>query len=81
MPRKDSTALNNIVKHSGATEAELSFDVKDNVLFTQIKDNGKGIDTSQINKFANGLNSMKERLNKYGSALKISVNNGTNFTI
>ena len=70
-------SLNNIVKHSGATEAELSFDINDNVLITQIRDNGKGIDINQINKFGNGLNSMKDRLNKCGSNLKIEVSNGT----
>jgi signal transduction histidine kinase len=70
-------ALNNIVKHSRATEAELSLDIVNKVLFIEIKDNGVGIDSDQINKFGNGLKSMKERLIKCGSELKIEVNNGT----
>jgi streptogramin lyase len=70
-------ALNNIVKHSRATEAALSLDVVNEVLFIEIKDNGVGIDSDQINKFGNGLKSMKERLIKCGSELKIEVNNGT----
>jgi signal transduction histidine kinase len=63
-------ALNNIVKHSKATETSLTFDFVDDILYAEIKDNGVGIDTNQINKFGNGLNSMKERLNKYGNKFK-----------
>jgi len=70
-------ALNNIVKHSRATEASFVIDVVNKVLFIEIKDNGIGIDSDQINKFGNGLKSMKERLIKCGSELKIEVNNGT----
>ncbi len=70
-------ALNNVVKHSGATEASLTFNFIGNVLYTEIKDNGVGIDSNQTKKFGNGLNSMKERLKRYGSDLKIEVNNGT----
>jgi len=70
-------ALNNIIKHSGATEASLTFNVIENILFAEIKDNGIGINTTQANKFGNGLNTMKERLGKFGSDLKIEVNHGT----
>jgi signal transduction histidine kinase len=70
-------ALNNIVKHSRATEAALSLDVVSNLLFIEIRDNGIGIDSDQVNKFGNGLKSMKDRLNKCGSNLKINTNNGT----
>lgn len=77
-------ALHNIVKHAYATEASLTFNVVENpdrtgqvMLYTEIRDNGKGINTNQINKFGNGLNTMKERLNRLGSYLEIEVNNGT----
>jgi signal transduction histidine kinase len=70
-------ALNNIVKHSGATEASLTFSVVSNTLITEIKDNGIGINTTRTSKFGNGLNTMKERLQKFGSHLEIEVNNGT----
>jgi len=53
-------ALNNIVKHARATEASLIFYVGDNILITEIKDNGRGIDTNKTNKFGNGLTTMKE---------------------
>ena len=70
-------ALNNIIKHSGATEASLTFNVIENTLTTEIKDNGSGISKTQINKFGNGLKTMKERLGKFGSDLNIEVNHGT----
>jgi len=70
-------ALNNIVKHSQATEASLTFNVTGHVLTIEIKDNGIGINAAVSNKFGNGLNTMKERLNKFGGKLEIEVNGGT----
>ena len=77
-------ALNNIVKHSKATEASLTFYVEKDreepghfVLTTEILDNGVGIDSAHLNKFGNGLNTMKERLSKVGSNLKTEGNGGT----
>jgi len=77
-------ALNNIVKHSKASEASLTFYVEKDreepghfVLTTEIQDNGVGIDNTHLNKFGNGLNTMKERLSKIGSNLKIEGNGGT----
>lgn len=76
-------ALNNIVKHSKATEASLTFYVEKDreepghfVLTTEILDNGIGIDNTYPKKFGNGLNTMKERLSKVGSNLKIESNGG-----
>jgi len=73
-------ALHNIVKHSGATGASLTFEVVENMLITTIADNGTGIDKNKINKFGNGLNTMKNRLKKYCSDLEIEGNNGTKLT-
>ena len=70
-------SLHNIIKHSQATEATLTFEVIGHILVTTIKDNGIGFDLNQVNKFGNGLNTMKERLKKFGSTLEIEVNNGT----
>jgi ligand-binding sensor domain-containing protein/signal transduction histidine kinase len=77
-------ALNNIVKHSKATEASLTFCVEKDrdepghiVLTTEILDNGIGIDSTHPKKFGNGLNTMKERLGKVGSSLKIEGDRGT----
>ena len=70
-------ALHNIVKHSKATEAKVLIDVVNKVLFIEINDNGIGIDSAQINKFGNGLKSIKDRLMKCGSELRNEINNGT----
>jgi len=70
-------ALHNIVKHSRASEASLTFEVVENTLITTITDNGTGIDKDKINKFGNGLNTMKDRLKKYSSDLEIEGSNGT----
>ncbi len=65
------------MKHAYATEASLTLNVADNRLIVEIKDNGIGINTTQNNKFGNGLNTMRERLTKFGSALEIETMNGT----
>jgi len=70
-------ALNNIIKHSGATEASLTFDIVGSKLITEIKDNGVGINVTSANRYGNGLSNMKARLNKFESDLEIEVNNGT----
>ncbi len=70
-------ALNNIMKHSRATTASLAIDITDNFLLVTIEDNGIGINLNQNNRFGNGLNSIKERLNKFAGKLEIEINDGT----
>ena len=74
-------ALHNIMKHAHATEASLTFTIlpeaAGHILITEIKDNGVGIDTSKMDKFGNGLGTMKERLKKLGGTLEIIGDNGT----
>jgi len=64
-------AMNNIMKHSKATEASLSFILLGNMLITEIKDNGKGFDTSNSIRFGNGIASMKSRLSKFEGKMEI----------
>jgi signal transduction histidine kinase len=77
-------ALHNIIKHSKASNARLSFtiDTSDGnssqfTLVIEIKDDGIGIAGTNINKFGNGLKNMNERITKFGGRLDIDVNNGT----
>jgi len=70
-------ALNNIVKHSKAGKATLTLQIINNSLAIDIYDDGVGIDSNKLNKFGNGLTTMKKRLEKYGGSMGISVNNGT----
>ena len=73
-------ALNNIIKHAHATTASLSFSIVNGVLITEVTDDGIGINPNQVNKFGNGLNSMKNRLNKFGGTMNIAVTGGTKLT-
>ncbi len=67
-------AMNNIMKHSKANEVSLSFTLSENMLITEITDNGKGFDTSNTNHFGNGIASMKSRLSKFEGKMEIQSN-------
>ena len=68
--------LNNIRKHSEATEVIISMQKDNNMYVIKIKDNGKGFDTKNIftAEFANehfGLNNIKKRAELIGAELDI----------
>jgi len=68
--------LNNMLKHSGATE--LSIDILTNGTLTiSIHDNGRGIDLQKIRQFGNGLQNIKRRMESIGGNFEIKNNNGT----
>ncbi|MFH1194248.1 MAG: two-component regulator propeller domain-containing protein [bacterium] len=72
--------LNNIIKHSGATEAFVTIKKENNTIELTIKDNGTGIKSDEISKGKGlGVSSMFERARMLGGELKISNigNNGT----
>lgn len=54
-------ALNNIVKHSGASRAVVSIFSDILKLYLHIEDNGVGFDSSRASESGNGLYNMKER--------------------
>ena len=62
--------LNNIVKHSQATETSIVMSSTPKFLQIEIKDNGIGLDDSTITK-GNGLNNMKQRAEKLKGTFKI----------
>jgi len=76
-------ALNNIVKHSGATAVWITAQKAEGVLRCSVRDNGAGFSMDSVR--ANGqrrglgLSSMHERLNAVGGTLRIesSPGNGT----
>jgi len=70
-------ALNNIVKHSGATEVHISLNKEPHGLSLTIHDNGKGFDEQNIRRFGNGLQNMKKRMAEFGGEFSISNQNGT----
>jgi signal transduction histidine kinase len=70
-------ALHNVQKHSSASLVELSFVKKDNHGEIIIHDNGRGIDEDQLNRFGNGLQNMKQRMQSAGGYFTIESKEGT----
>ena len=70
-------AIQNAVKHSGATEINILFGNHNNQLILSIADNGYGFDIKTIEE-GNGLGSMKKRCNdSNGNLLIESSEKGT----
>jgi signal transduction histidine kinase len=58
-------AINNIIKHAGATEAQIKVHFENGLLAIEVKDNGKGFDPS-IRRRGNGLANMERRMKALG---------------
>ena len=65
-------ALNNIAKHSQASEAKLSFVLNDSVVEIAIEDDGIGFSVAGANAARYGISNMQERLKAIGGAFEIS---------
>jgi len=74
-------ALNNVLKHSKATEVSLVLKTQDTSISLFIQDNGTGIDLDNLRRFGNGLKNMKQRMAKAGVNFSIESNNGTLVTL
>jgi signal transduction histidine kinase len=72
-------SLNNIIKHSEASEFSIQFIYSENNLIIIVSDNGNGFDTSVINRIhSNGLMNMSERVKALNGNMSInSSKNGT----
>ncbi|MFN2392863.1 MAG: two-component regulator propeller domain-containing protein [Pyrinomonadaceae bacterium] len=68
-------SLNNIVRHSQASKVEVDLKIAGKELILQIRDNGKGFDTSQEYD-GNGLLSIKKRAADAGGSLQINSSDG-----
>ena len=77
-------ALNNIVKHAGASQVEINLErTKDDVLL-KIRDDGKGFNLQEIKGgTGHGMNNMRERVNLLKGEIEIESheNKGTEITI
>lgn len=72
-------ALNNIIKHSCASNVEVEFGFQNQALSIRIRDNGKGFDIAIVTEGrteGNGLKNMKERMEQVGGTLQIKSENG-----
>jgi hypothetical protein len=69
-------AINNIVKHSGATLVKISISRQDGIFSMRIQDNGTGI-TNGKRSSGQGIENMKMRAAKMKANLEILTDNGT----
>jgi len=69
-------SLHNIVKHSGASEVSISFQLNGG-LRACIHDNGKGLETNSQHRFGNGLKNMQQRMESIGGTFEVENKNGT----
>jgi signal transduction histidine kinase len=74
-------ALNNAVRHSGASEVRISMGITDNQLKVVVDDNGKGF--AHVNGLPgrDGLASMKERMLKLGGRCELNSEPGRGTTV
>ncbi len=74
--------VNNIVRHSHCTEAEIGLTLEANTLVLRVQDNGRGLDLSQA-VHGNGLSSIRARAGALGGEVDICGGRdcGTNVTL
>jgi len=69
-------ALNNVVKHSGASSVDIKFNVNSR-LNIFVHDNGKGFTVNNKNLHGNGLLNMQRRVQKLKGEMEILNHQGT----
>jgi len=74
-------ALQNIVKHSKATEVWLRVNIAAKTLHVSIEDNGCGFETASNDPWADGLRNMRDRLEEMGGRCQIQSRVGAGTTI
>lgn len=70
-------ALNNIVKHAGATTVTLSVRLEGTRLTLCVADDGRGFDPGAIRPGANGLDNMRERMEAIGGTFRLRAAGGS----
>jgi signal transduction histidine kinase/ligand-binding sensor domain-containing protein len=74
-------ALNNAVRHSGASEIELRMAVNEGVFTLEVKDNGHGFAADAKPETGNGLRNMAERTREIGGQFEARSTPGQGTTI
>jgi ligand-binding sensor domain-containing protein/signal transduction histidine kinase len=73
-------ALNNVVKHAGANEVAISLATDDDGFQLSVHDNGKGFEPAAVSARpgrGNGLNNLRQRLEKMGGRCEVQSAPGT----
>lgn len=73
-------SVNNMVRHSGCTEAEVELRFADDALVLSLHDNGRGFDTTAEND-GHGLASMRDRARGIGGRLELTSHPGQGTSI
>jgi signal transduction histidine kinase/ligand-binding sensor domain-containing protein len=73
-------AVNNLVRHSACTQAEIELRLEGAQLTLRVRDNGQGFDPEQMGE-GNGLASMKRRARDSGGILEILAQPGQGTTL
>lgn len=68
-------SVNNLVRHSGCTEAEIEFRVENDQLALRVSDNGSGFDLSRQSE-GHGMVSMRERARHMGGDFEVESGKG-----
>jgi signal transduction histidine kinase/ligand-binding sensor domain-containing protein len=74
-------ALNNIIRHAGATQVQITFSAAAGDLLIRVADNGRGLDEGASKGAHHGLPGMRERLLRLGGRCEITSDGGTGTTV
>jgi signal transduction histidine kinase/ligand-binding sensor domain-containing protein len=76
-------ALNNAVRHSGATEIRLHMEANEGVFTLEVTDNGQGFATEGLREVGNGLRNMAARMEEIGGQFQVrsTVAQGTTVSL
>jgi signal transduction histidine kinase/streptogramin lyase len=74
-------ALNNVLRHSGATQVQISLSAEQGNLRIRVSDNGRGLEESSDKGAHHGLSGMRERLLRLGGRCEISSSTGSGTTV
>jgi signal transduction histidine kinase/PAS domain-containing protein len=69
--RMAQEALNNVVKHAGASQVTISLRFDEAITQLRVADNGRGFDPAAVSVHSLGLGIMRDRATKIGAALHI----------
>jgi signal transduction histidine kinase len=74
-------ALNNVVRHSGATEVLIKIQIESDKVWLSVNDNGRGIVMQNQTDEMNGLTNMRTRIEKIGGQFEIVSGAGQGTTL
>lgn len=74
-------ALNNVIRHSGATEVLIRIAGEQGGLMVSVTDNGRGLAKGPLSEGAEGLKSMRRRLERMGGRCEIESRDGQGTTV